>query len=424
MPNKRFFNELAERALIGAVIINPPLLDELNVPAEAFYSATHQKIWNAILDKYTNTGTVDVIIIQSALEDDNSAVEELAEILATETISSNAQEYASEIMEKWTARRLHSTIVAAVDEIRMGNKPASEVGHIIVEEIDKAINETEDKSEIVNSTDSVSSTIQLVDSGEIAGLSSGFPSLDRYFTLTKGSFIVLAARPAMGKTALADQIAENVARTGEPVLFASLEMPHEELTIRRISRLSGVPMHEIVSGNISQSSRGAIISAGEKLSRIDMLFTYDNPSATIREIAAAARKIKRQYGRLGLVVIDYLQQIIEGSSGGGVQEMTAIARNSKVMARELDTTVIGLSQLSRAVEYRNDKRPLLSDLRESGGIEQAANIVFFIYREEYYEENPDPAVRGKAELIVRKNRNGPLGTAYINFDSALARFRE
>lgn len=424
MANKRFFNELAERALIGAVVVNPPLLDELDIPAEAFYSTSHRKIWDVILDKYTNTGTVDVVILQSALEGDSSSIEALAEILATETTSSNAQEYAAEIIEKWMARKLHSAIVVAVDEIRLGQRPASEVGQMVIEEIDKAIDTTETENQVVGSAESVASTIELVDSGEIVGASTGFSALDRYFTLTKGSFVVLAARPAMGKTALADQIAENVARAGIPVLFASLEMPHEELTIRRIARLSGVPMHEIMSGKISPKSKEAMLKAAQDLSQVDKLFTYDNPAATMREVAAAARKIKRQYGTIGLIVIDYIQQMIESSTGGGVQEMTAIARNAKVMARELETTVLGLSQLSRAVEYRNDKRPLLSDLRESGGIEQAANVVFFIYREDYYQENPDMSVKGKAELIVRKNRNGPLGTAYINFDAANVRFRE
>lgn len=424
MSSKRFFNDLAERALIGAVIINPPLLDELNVPPEAFFSSSHKKIWNAILETYSQTGTVDVVIIQSSIGDDSGALEALAEILSTEITSSNANEYAAEIIEKWTARKLHAAMVEATDEIKLGRKPAHEVGRIVIDSIDKAIDETDTSGNIVSSSESVESTIKMVDSGEINGISSGFKSLDQFFTLGKGSFVVLAARPAMGKTALADQIAENVAAAGMPVLFASLEMPHEELTIRRISRASGIPIHDIVSGKTTGRARDKIIKAAEQVSRLDLLFTYDNPAATMREIATAARKIKRQHGGIGLIVIDYIQQMIEGDTGGGVQEMTAIARNAKVMARELDTTVIGLSQLSRAVEFRKDKRPILSDLRESGGIEQAANVVFFIYREDYYLEDPDPAVKGTAELIIRKNRNGPLGTAHVHFDAALTRFRE
>jgi len=422
MQGERFSDIPAERALIGAVLINPPLLDEIDVPAEAFFSSVHNRIWKTILEIYASSGHIDAVILQGKISDDEAAMEALAEALAGSIFANNATQYAKSITTKWMLRRIHAAIMESAEDIRLSRLPPGEIAQRAIDKIDEASSGALQKKQIVGAPESVSATLNLIDSGKAVGITTGFDQIDSLFRFESGSFVILAARPAMGKTALADQMAERLAMENNPVLLASLEMPHEEITMRRLARRSGVPISRIASGRLTDQEKDALAMAANELRELDLLYTYDNPTASISEIATAARKIKRKHGTIGLVVIDYIQQMVEGTVGQNVQEVTAIARNAKVLARELDTTVLGLSQLSRAVEYRNDKRPLLSDLRESGGLEQAANVVAFIYRDEYYQENPPSEERGRAEIIIRKNRNGPLGTARLKFTPELAMF--
>jgi len=419
--SNRFVNENLERALIGAVIIHPPLLDEINLPPEAFSSSPLKKIWASVLELYQESGSIDPVLLGNKLSSE-SANETLAEIISSEFSSVNAKQYAEELAEKWLARRLHGALIKSVDAVRMGNEEAPVVAANAVELIEQSVSALPDNSQLTNATSGTDKALEFIESGQAVGISTGFAPIDDLFTLTKGSFIVLAARPGMGKSALADQIAEHVALAGYPALVASLEMSDEELTMRRLSRRSGIPIMRIAHNRYSQDERSALEKAVGEVRAMSLLYTYDNPSATIAQIASAARKIKREHGSIGLIVIDYLQQMVEGDGDGNkVSAMTSIARNAKVLARELDTTVMGLSQLSRAVEYRQNKEPVLSDLRESGGIEQAANTVAFIYRPDYYLEEPGSEY-GKAKIIVRKNRNAPLGTAIIRFEHRTARF--
>jgi len=413
-----------ELALIGSALLAPHILDDILVPKEAFAYPAHREVWQAILAAHEAGEAVDPLIIQEQL--DGTAAEAVKAILAEQSFSSaHYKRYAEEVIQLWQYRRLHRVAVDVIDQVNAGQKPPGEIVEYGIRELEAIVDQIGgDDEELVTSDIAVDPVVDLIERGGDVGLSTGFHPIDEYFTLSKGAFVILAARPGMGKTALADQIAENVALGGHAVLFVSMEMPRHELLIRRIARHAQIPITDLRHGRIkTDDQKLAIEQAKEELKRLSNLYIYDNSSATMAQILAAARKIKRRRGSLGLIVVDYIQQMIEGGvEGNTVQEMTAIARAAKVMARKLDTTVLALSQLSRGVEMRKDKRPQLADLRESGGLEQAADVVAFIFRPAYYKEDPEPEEMNLAEVIVRKNRQGPLGSAMLRFDSPFAKF--
>jgi replicative DNA helicase len=291
--------------------------------------------------------------------------------------------------------------------------------------------------------------------GRIAGISTGFDDLDkRTGGLNNSDLIVLAGRPAMGKTALATNIAYNVAdlmsrgavKLGENsrgVAFFSLEMSADQLATRILSSTAGISSQRMRNGNIDNGEYGRIAEVARTLEKMP-LYIDDTPGLTINAIRNRARRLKRTKG-LGLIVIDYIQLIMGSSKRGEanrVQELSEISRGLKIMAKELDVPVIALSQLNRGVEQRDDKRPLMSDLRESGSIEQDADIVLFVYRENYYIQNEEPketdknytpekhekwlqkmnATKYKAEIIIGKHRHGPTGTVTLSWNGEFAQF--
>jgi replicative DNA helicase len=290
--------------------------------------------------------------------------------------------------------------------------------------------------------------------GGLSGTATGLIELDKTMGgLQKSDLIVLAGRPGMGKTALATNVAYHVAqawegqqradghietRNGGVVGFFSLEMSAEQLATRIISEQTEIPSNDIRRGNISPAQFDVIAAASAEMERIP-LYIDDSGGITVAQLAARARRLKRQRG-LDVMVIDYIQ-LLQGSSRraaeGRVQEVTEITTSLKALAKELNIPIIALSQLSRQVENREDKRPQLSDLRESGSIEQDADVVLFVFREEYYLSNKEPrqgseehlkwrteldAARGKAEIIIGKQRHGPTGTVHLHFDGRYTRF--
>jgi replicative DNA helicase len=267
--------------------------------------------------------------------------------------------------------------------------------------------------------------------GGLSGMSTGYPTLDGMLGgLHPGELTILAARPAMGKSALALGIGANVAGAGTPAGFFSLEMSAEQLGARLVSEVAGVPGHKIRQGTMSAAEIERYMRAGDARKSLP-LFIDDAGSLTIAALRARAARMKRTHG-VGLVIVDYLQ-LLSGADrrDGRTQEVSEITRGLKALAKELHCPVLALSQLSRAVEQRTDKRPMLSDLRESGSIEQDADAVAFIYREEYYAERSDRAgspdhiaAMGQAEIIVAKQRHGPTGTVRLRFDGALVRFSD
>ena len=415
-----------ELALIGSALLAPHILDEVAVPKEAFAYPAHRAIWDVIITLHESGETVDPIIVEERLPNYKDILDKLLQEHGF--ASAHYKQYADEVIELWQFRKIHRISIDLIDQVNAGQKSPHEIVDYGINELEAVVDVTSTTSDgeaIIRSDDIVDDVVELVESGGDIGLSTGFPSIDKYFTLSKGSFIILAARPGMGKTALADQIAENVALGGSAVLFVSMEMPAQELTIRRLARRSQVPISFLRRGQLDDDMRQAVELAKEEIKQLKTLYIYDNSSANMQQIGAIARKIARKHNGIALIVIDYIQQMIEGGvEGNTVQEMTAIARSAKVLARKLDTTVLALSQLSRSVEIRKDKRPQLADLRESGGLEQAADVVAFIFRKAYYESNPDPEEARVAEILIRKNRQGPVGVTYLRFDSPYAKFYE
>jgi replicative DNA helicase len=255
----------------------------------------------------------------------------------------------------------------------------------------------------------------------ITGTATGYHDLDELLSgLQPSTLNIVGARPAMGKTAFALGIATHVAQTSQqPVLVFSLEMGHAELAQRILSSESRVDSQKLRTGRLTESDWSKV---GRAIGRLEVpLFLDDNPSITVMEIRAKARRIKARHGGLALIVIDYLQ-LMTGSSGSENRqlEVSEMSRNLKILARELEVPIIALSQLSRQLESRADKRPMLADLRESGSLEQDADVVMFIYRDEVY--NPESPDKGSAEVIVAKHRSGPIGTKRLVFLGPYTRF--
>jgi replicative DNA helicase len=262
------------------------------------------------------------------------------------------------------------------------------------------------------------------DDSDLVGVPTGFHDIDRILHgLQSSNLIILAARPGMGKTALSLGMARNVAtQTGRPVVFFSMEMGTLELTKRMLAMEARVDAERLWTAKLSEPDWGKISHAVGRLAE-SQLFIDDNPHCTVMEMRAKARRLRARYGDLGLVVVDYIQLMSPSSSKRAENrqvEVSEMSRGLKILARELECPVVALSQLNRQLEYRTDKRPMLADLRESGGLEQDADIVMFIYRDEVY--NPESDDRGKAEVIIAKHRNGATGKAELAFLPQRAEF--
>ena len=341
-----------------------------------------------------------------------------------------AEHYARIVAEKWTLRRL---IQAAGEAMRLAYEEAGSLDEILdqagkrILEVALAQTEVEARSmrERVHETfEHIEALFQ--NKGETAGVRTGFKELDQLIgTLAPGSLNIIAARPAMGKTAFALTIAQHAAlKEGVGVGIYSLEMPAAQLVLRMMCSEARIDMNRVRLGQLSDRDFSRLVDVAGRLSEAP-IFIDDTPDLTLMELRARARRLRSQHN-VGLIIIDYLQ-LMSGPGGGQKgenrqQEIAAISRGLKALARELGVPVIALSQLSRAVEARPNKRPMLSDLRESGSIEQDADLVMFIYRDEYY--NPHSEKAGIAEIIVGKQRNGPTGTVELQFHAQHVRFND
>jgi len=392
----------AERALIGGIFYNQDLFDEIRdiVNAGDFYKIEHSSIYDAIEKVYSENKGIDGILIEEEIKKSNSKnkdeiLEILSDILDEITSSYNLLEYANLIKEKAMLRRL---------------------GNVGAEITQLAYNDVRVAEEIIDEAEAKNR-------GKTLGIPTGFIDLDRMTSgLNNSDLIILAARPAMGKTAFALNLALNAGKEKKNVLVFSLEMPVQQLYQRLLSIESGISQNKLKNAYLEEQDWEKLTIATGILSNSN-IFVADLPHTNVLEIRSYARKMKSQK-QLDLIIIDYLQ-LINGTGRGGSefnrqQEISDISRALKGLARELDVPVIALSQLSRAVESRVDKRPMLSDLRESGAIEQDADIVAFLYREEYYI--PDTENKGITELIIGKHRNGATGTVKLNFLSEFTKF--
>lgn len=410
----------AEKSVLGSMIMDSDAVIAATeiLSGEEFYRNDHQIIFETIVELFNESKPQDPITIKNKIEekgyiDKISDLTYISELLSSVVSSINVREHAEIVKAKYVLRRL---INSSQKIMGLSYEAKGELDEII------NIAETEIFNIAQNKTTSEFSSIKDVlvtafeqiedvyhNKGKISGIPTGFVDLDKKTTgLQRSDFILVAARPSMGKTALALNIAQNAAvKHKMSVAIFSLEMSKEQLINRMISTESMVSFSKIRSGDLEEEDWVKIARAMAPLSEAKV-YIDDTPGISPSEVRAKARRLKLEKG-LDLIVIDYLQLMsMAGKSESRQQEVSAISRMLKSIARELDVPVISLSQLSRAPEQRADHRPMLSDLRESGAIEQDADVVMFLYRDEYY--NPDTELKKQAELIIAKQRNGETGT--------------
>lgn len=424
----------AEKSLLGAILISDEVLADITeiVKPNDFYDERHQHIYEAMWSLYEHRRPVDLLTVKDELKRKKATEKAggtayLTGLASYVPTAAHAKAYAEIVNEAALRRRL----IKAAAEI---NERAYDTEHEVAEVVGLAekslfeVSQENIRTDLVSISDLLSDTFDRLEElsenkGSLAGLKTGFPDLDRVTAgLHRSDLIILAARPAMGKTALALNIARNVAEiNNKAVLIFSLEMSKEQLINRMLADISGVPSFKLETGNFSGEDFTKISEAMNDLSQAP-IFIDDTPGMNIMEMRTKARRVAHEQD-LGLIVVDYLQ-LMSGSSrramDNRVQEISEISRGLKLIARELNVPVIALSQLSRSVESRDPKIPMLSDLRESGSIEQDADIVFFLYREDYYDEETER--QNIADLILAKHRRGATGRIEFYFDKERVRF--
>ena len=458
----------AEQSLIGSVLFDNKVLEDLptNFTTRHFFDPLHASIFDACIFLIDNGRLADPLTLKSYLKQDDLQrdmdIEKYLSELREGVVSlSKAKFYAEEIRNCYVRRSL----------IRIGDELINKsVNPTLDVTPDQEISNTEEQLYNLAEKDQINSgpldfksvlasaTNQINEAynrkGKLSGVDTGFSGLNRQLGgLNKSDLLVLAGRPAMGKTALATNIGFNAAKSSkleknESILIFSLEMSAEQLAQRILAEQSTIDSHKLRSGDLNETEFSKLVSTQNDILNLPF-FIDDTPAISVGQIASRARRLKRTHG-LSLIIIDYIQ-LIQGSKAseaqGRVQEVSNITRGLKSLAKELNVPILALSQLSRAVEQREDKRPILADLRESGSIEQDADVVMFVYREEYYLDKSEPTQRdnenqesfnerflkwqdrrnmaeGKAEIIISKQRHGPTGIVQVQFEAKFTRFMD
>ena len=423
----------AEQAVLGAILAQSDCLNkvlEIMKSPGSFYRPAHQIIYTAILKLYEKNEAIDPLTVSEYLQN-NKLLDEvggryyLGLLLSHAPLAINAERYAQIIFEKSVLRE----IISAGSMITKIGYEESQAENAIEKSEQIIFNLAQKKTTqtLVPIGNLVNDTWERLEQreqsrGELLGLDAGFYDLNALTAgLQKSDLIVLAARPSMGKTAFALNIAEHVGVVSKKVVaIFSLEMSKEQVIQRMVCSRAGVDSAKMRYGNLQQEDWTRLGVAFGDLGD-SSIYIDDTPVMSVLEIKAKARRLKSELGKLDLIIIDYLQLMEGHRSDNRVQEISDISRGLKALARELYVPVIALSQLSRAVEARQNKKPMLSDLRESGSIEQDADIVMFIYREEYY--SPETTNKGEAEIMIAKQRNGPTGKITLLFQPNITKFR-
>jgi replicative DNA helicase len=423
----------AEEAILGGILLDPEAMSRVLeiLRPEAFYISAHQEIYRAAIALQAQGRPTDLMSLTSWLHDHGSLEKvggqaRLAELVDRTISAVNIDQYAQLVMEKYLRRKL----------IQVGNEVA-QLGYETNMPLEKVLDQSEQKifnvtqarpqQSLAATADILTTTFSDIESRSLGlvlpGISCGFYDLD---AMTQGfqrsDLIIAAGRPSMGKTSFVLNIARNIAAFHKlPIAVFSLEMSKEQLVYRLLSSEAQVESGRLRAGRISQNEWEPLGHAISVLSQLP-IFIDDTPNISVAEMRSKSRRLQaEQAGALGLILVDYLQ-LMEGSgSDNRVQELSKVTRSLKGLARELQVPIIALSQLSRGVESRTNKRPMMSDLRESGSIEQDADLIMMLYRDEYY--NPDTPDRGIAEVIITKHRNGPVGTVKLLFEPQFTRFR-
>lgn len=449
----------AEKVVLGAVMLEPRMLDQMGeLRADQFYEPLHGRIWTAIKRLIESGKTANPVTVRPLLLDDPQLNEVggpayLLRLTEDSACLIAAKDCAQLVRESAALRSLLTVGFDIVDAARRPDPDMTMQDRIAAAEaallrVEQAGDTGKRVASFAQAAMDAVATVgaAIGNDGNLAGLSTGLAELDRKLGgLANSDLLILAGRPAMGKTALATNIAFSVARRamanagGAGVAFFSLEMSSGQLANRILAEQSGISGESLRTGRINQLQFNEFARTAEEFMTLPF-FIDETPMMTIDTLCSSARSLKRRHN-IGLVVVDYLQLINApaGTRDNRVTQISDITRGLKMLAKELDIPVIALSQLSRQVEQRDDKRPQLSDLRESGAIEQDSDIVMFVYREEYYHETKKPdagsekyqawldraeRIKGKAEVIVAKQRHGSTGSVPLNFESSLTRFSD
>lgn len=436
----------AEQAVLGAIFLNTDALADAMeyVEPDDFYRRAHQILFQAMVDLNNDGEAIDILTVQNYLTtnnqlDDVGGVAYIAELATSVPTAANAGYYAKIVEEKSMLRRLISTATNIITQANNGDDDVPSLLDSAERQI-MDVSERRNRSGFREIKDVLNETLSDIDrlsqqSEDITGLPTGYREFDKMTAgLQPDNLIILAARPAVGKTAFALNIAQNVATsTDTSVAIFSLEMSAESLVNRMLCAEGSINANHLRTGQLDEGEWQNLIVAMGALSNTS-IFIDDTPGIKMAEIRAKCRRLAKEKGNLGLVVIDYLQ-LIEGSNKESrQQEVSEISRQLKKLAKELSVPILALSQLSRGVEQRQDKRPVLSDIRESGSIEQDADIVAFLYRDDYYERGESKSEEdgddqdslnqdvGEVELIIEKNRAGARGTVKLLFIKSYNKF--
>ena len=424
----------AERSVLGAIMLDNRAWDNIAdlLSAEDFYQIEHRLIYEAMRHLAERQQPFDVLTLSEWLNQQQNLDRVggdafLYELVQNTPTAANVVSYAGIVREKSIFRSL---IAAGTDIANYAFNPdgmeSKEILDLAEQQVFRIANQQATGNGPIKIDKLLAETTETIDElfhsgGVITGLSTGFTDFDKMTSgFRPGDLVIIAGRPSMGKTVLGVNIAESAAVNKKSVLIFSLEMPCEQITMRLLSSLGRIEQHKIRTGQLKDDDWPRLTSAVSMLSETN-LYVDDTPALSPIEVRARARRVAREVGGLDLIVIDYLQLMTLGSKvESRTVEVSEISRSLKALAKELEVPVIALSQLNRSLETRVDKRPVMSDLRESGSIEQDADMIAFIYRDEVYnEDSPD---KGKAEIIIRKQRNGPIGEFYLTFQGQFTRF--
>lgn len=426
----------AEQSILGGLMLDREALDQVGdmLRAEDFYKPAHQKIYDAIKELHGKSQPIDIITVTNVLQaqghmDVAGGPEYLISLLDKTISSANIVSHAKIVRDKATLRRLIQTNSQLIEKAY--NQDFVDVESFVDQaesEIFK-IGENKTASGLVGSMEIVKASIQKIEElykrkADVTGVGTGFTELDKMTSgLHPGEMTIIAARPSMGKTAFSLNIAQHIAlRLKKTVAYFSLEMGKESMMMRMLSAESKVNMSEIRNGRIQDSAWPKLINAASALSEAS-IFIDDTPGVSPFEIRSRARRLKAEHG-IDVIMIDYLQLMsMKQKFNSREQEVAEISKSLKAIAKELQVPIIALAQLNRGVEGRADRRPMLSDLRESGSIEQDADVIMMLYRDDYYDKD-DPEKQGHAEVIIGKQRNGATGTVKLRFDAKYNRFRD
>ena len=428
----------AEQSVLGGLMLDNDAADKIGdvVTAEDFYSEAHRTVYRQIVQLIADGKPADVVTASEALAstqklDYVGGLAYLGALAQNVPTAANIRHYANIVRERSILRQLAST---ATEIAESAFNPLGRNAKTVLDEAEaKILHIAEQGSRgaqnfqiigklLANVVERIETLYNRDDPSDVTGVPTGFADLDRMTSgFQPGDLVVVAGRPSMGKTALALNIGENVAlNTGMPVAVFSMEMGASQLAMRLIGSVGRLDQHKLRTGRLQPDDWDKLSGALGRLNEAPILID-ETPALNAIEVRSRARRLMKQYGKLGLVIVDYLQLMQASTQGENrATEISEISRAMKSLAKELQVPVVALSQLNRSLEQRPNKRPVMSDLRESGAIEQDADVILFIYRDEVY--NAETQEKGAAEIIISKQRNGPIGTVFLTFLGEFTRF--